>query len=444
MRHRFARLGLGLLLTVTGAFGMFVSEATAQDRARAEVVRLDLDGVVQPLSAAYIADGIKRASDADADAVLLRIDTPGGLDGSMRKIVGALLDAPVPVICWVGPGGARAASAGTFILLACNVATMAPGTNVGAAHPVGLRGEVLADKITNDAAAFIRAIAQDRGRDAAWAERAVRESVSVSATEARRIGVIDAVTDDAAAALRFADGREVTVGSRELTLDVWPADIDEESIAFGRGLLGSLIDPNLAYLLFIIGLAGLIFEVLHPGLSIPGVFGLLSLLLAMVMFEMLPVNLAGVLMLLAGVVFLVVELHVPGFGLPGIAGVVSLVLGGLLLFDAGTLVRVSRPLLAGTVIGMALFILLVLGKVVRARRLPPHVPPTLVGAEGVATSDLDPGGTVRVRSEEWTAQSTQPIKAGTRVLVIDEKGLTLRVDALDGAGGLDGSLERRL
>ena len=442
MRHRFVRLVLGLLLLLTGGFFASAPADGAQQDGRAEIVQLHLDGVVQPLSANYLVDGIDRAEREGADAVLLRIDTPGGLDGSMRKITGALLDARVPVVCWVGPDGARAASAGTFILLACNIATMAPATNVGAAHPVGLRGEVLAEKITNDAAAFIRSVADERGRDAEWAERAVRDSVSVSAREARRLGVIDAVVDDPSDALRFADGRTIEVDGREVELDTWPADVSDEPIAFGRGLLGSLIDPNLAFVLFLIGLAGLIFEVLHPGFGVPGIVGLLCMVLSLVMFETLPVNLAGVLLLLGGVVFLVVELHVPGFGAFGVAGIISLALGGLLLFDAGTLVRVSRPLLVGTVVGMALFVLLIVGKVVRARRLPPHVPPTLVGAEGVATSDLDPVGTVRVRSEEWTAESSgTPIKAGARVLIIDEKGLTLRVDELDGAGGF---IERRI
>jgi membrane-bound serine protease (ClpP class) len=430
------RLGVAGALIFLGALS---SVSSAQAAPRAEVVELELDQVVQPLSASYVVEGIHRAERDHAAAVLLRIDTPGGLDSSMRKIVGALLGSRVPVVCWVGPSGARAASAGTFILLACNVATMAPGTNVGAAHPVGLRGEVLSDKITNDAVAFIRSIAETRDRNADWAEQAVRRSVAVSAQEARKLDVIDGVALSEADALRFADGERTRTASGKVMIDSWPADVDRRPIAFGRGLFGSLVDPNLAFLLFLIGIAGLIMEALHPGLSVPGVVGALSLIFSLVMFEMLPVNIAGVILLVAGIAFLVVELHVPGFGVPGIAGTAALVLGGLLLFDAGALVRVSRPMLIGAVIGIAAFVLLVIGKVVRARRMPPPIPLTVVGEIGVVTTDLDPVGTVRVRSEDWTAESPAGvIPAGTRIRVVEENGLKLRVDRYVEEGAWEG------
>jgi membrane-bound serine protease (ClpP class) len=291
---------------------------------------------------------------------------------------------------------------------------------------------VLSEKVTNDAVAFITSIAEERDRNVRWAQSAVRRSASVSAREAVRLDVIDGVAATASGALRFADGRESRVSGEGTELDTWPASVSRESISLGRGLLGSLIDPNLAYLLFVLGIVGLVIEIFTPGLGVPGAGGLLSLVLSLVMLEMLPVNLAGVLLVLAGVVLLIVELHVPGFGLPGIAGFISLVLGGLLLFDAGALVRVSRPLLLGTAIGMALFVLIVLGKVVRARRLPPVVPTTLVGTQGLARTDLDPVGTVRVGTEDWTAKAMrQPIKAGAPVRVVDEEGLTLHVDAID-------------
>jgi membrane-bound serine protease (ClpP class) len=417
------RRAAAIVLLAFGALGT-AHAASAAPR----VVRLDLDGAVQPLSAAYVADGIHAAESQHASAVLLRIDTPGGFDGSMRRIVGAVLNARVPVVCWVGPDGARAASAGTFILLACPVATMAPGTNVGAAHPVGLQGEVLSDKITNDAAAFIRSIAQERGRDAGWAEQAVRDSVSVSAPDAVKLGVIDFVATSPAEALAGADGRSVRIGQRNVTLDVSPADVRREAQPFGRALVGTLVDPNLAFLLFLLGIAGIVFEVLHPGLSVPGVLGLLSIVLALVMFEMLPVNLGGVVLILAGVVFLVIELHVPGFGLPGAAGIASLVIGGMLLYNPHTFVRVSRPLIVGAVIGKALFWLVVVRGALRARRMAPPVKRTLVGEQGVTTTDLAPTGTVRVRSELWTAEAaTDVIPAGRRVIVVEEEGLRLRV-----------------
>jgi len=331
--RRCERLGVAGALVVAGLFG-FASSALA--KSPHQVVRLDLEGAVQPLSASYVTGGIRDAGRRHADAVLLRIDTPGGLDSSMRKMVGAILTSKVPVVCWVGPSGARAASAGTFILLACNRATMAEGTNVGAAHPVGVQGRVLDHKVTNDAATFIRSIAQKRGRNAAWAERAVRESVAISAREAKRLHVIDAVSSTPSAALHDA------------VLENWT--VVKEPIPFGRGLVGTLVDPNLAFLLFIIGLGGILFEILHPGLSVPGVVGLFALVFALVMFEMLPVTIAGIVLLVAGVAFLLIEVHHPGVHLPAIAGVISLVLGGLLLYDAGALVRVSRPFLGLVVV----------------------------------------------------------------------------------------------
>lgn len=415
-------------LVVCGALSVGAS-ALAKDH---PVVELDLAQAVQPLSASYLTGGIHQAERDGARAVLIRIDTPGGLISSTRNIVGAILGAKVPVVCWVGPSGARAASAGTFILLACHVAVMAPGTNVGAAHPVGIQGQVMSEKVTNDAAAFIRSIAEERGRNAVWAEKAVRDSVSVSAEEALRLHVVDGVADSPEGALRFANERTVTVQGHSVTLATSPATIQKHSIPFGRGLLGSLIDPNLAFLFFLLGLGGIVFEVLHPGISVPGILGLLFLVLALVMFEMLPVTLAGLILLVAGVAFLFAELHVPGHGISALAGVVALVVGGLLLFDAGSLVRVSRPLIIGVAIAKALFILLVVPKVMRARRMPPPVQHVVVGLEGVAKSDIDPIGMVHVRSEEWTATTDgKKIGAGEKVRVVAQEGLKLRVEPIE-------------
>jgi membrane-bound serine protease (ClpP class) len=428
VQYRCVRLSLIGALLLVGALAM-AAPTLGKTVKPADVVRLDLDQAVQPLSASYVVDGIHRAEREDASGVLLRIDTPGGLGTSMRRMTGAILASSVPVVCWVGPQGARAASAGTFILLACHYAAMAPGTNVGAAHPVGVQGQILSRKVTNDAAAFIRSIAEERERNADWAEKTVRESVSASAREALKLGVIDAIATTPSDALRKADGHAANVDGIVKRLDTWPARVTQRSMAPGLGLLGSLIDPSLAFLLFVLGLVGIWFELLHPGLSAPGILGVLSLILALVMFEMLPVTLAGIVLLVAGVVFLIAELHIPGHGVSGVAGVVSLVIGGLFLYDAGSLVRVSRPLLVGTVIAVALFVLIVVRNVVRARKMAPPLPKTLLGADGVATSDLDPMGTVRVRSEEWTAESSgSTIEAGERVRVVGEEGLKLKVD----------------
>jgi membrane-bound serine protease (ClpP class) len=407
--RKSVRLIVAGAVVFTGIFGL-VAHASAKST---EVVRLDLVGAVEPLSASYIANGIHDAESRGAAGVLLRIDTPGGLDSSMRKIVGAILTSKVPVTCWVGPSGARAASAGTFILLACDTATMADGTNVGAAHPVGVQGQVMDHKVTNDAAAFIRSIAQKRHRNVSWADAAVERSVSLSAADAKRLNVIDDVVPSASAALRVAG------------LDHWT--VHRDAIAFGRGLLGTLIDPNIAFLLFLVGIAGIVFEVFHPGLSIPAIVGLFALVLALVSFELLPVTIAGIVLLVAGVGFLIVEAHHPGLHLPGIAGVVGLVLGGLFLYDAGSLVRVSRPFLFAVVALDAAFLVLVMRASLKARRMPPPVT-SVVGAEGIVTSDLDPVGTVRVKSEQWTAESAEgKIEAGTKIHVVEHEGLRLKV-----------------
>jgi membrane-bound serine protease (ClpP class) len=404
-------------LVVIGTLGT-VTRAEAKT---ATVVQVDLDQAVQPLSASYVVDGIKLAQRQNASAVLLRIDTPGGLDSSMRQIISAILASKVPVVCWTGPQGARAASAGTFIMYACRYAVMAPGTNIGAAHPVGVRGAILSTKVTNDAAAFIRSLAQERGRNAGWAEKAVRQSVAVSADEALRLNVIDAIADSPRAALAKAGDH--------LKLALADAHITKDPIALGPGFIGALIDPNLAFVLFLVGLVGLVFEFLHPGLSIPGLVGLLALVLSLVMFDLLPVRLAGLILLLGGVAFLVAELHI-GHGIAAAAGVVALLAGGLLLFDAGTLVRVSFPLLIGVVIAKTTFVLVVFRAVMKARRLPKPVH-TLVGVEGVAKTDLNPTGLVRVNKEDWTAESDgRTIEAGSKVRVRAEQGLKLKVDKL--------------
>lgn len=419
VRSKAVRLGVAVALVLGGLLG-FGARAVATSRT---VLRIDLNQAVQPFSANYVVDGIHRAEYERDAGVLLRIDTPGGLDTSMRKIISAVLASRVPVVCWTGPEGARAASAGTFIMLACPYTTMAPGTNIGAAHPVGVSGAIESAKVTNDAAAFIRSLAQAHGRNGSWAEKAVRQSVAVSADDALRLHVIDSIATSPMAALREAGGHLHTA--------LWPAHISKDPIALGPGLIGSLVDPNLAFVLFLLGLGGLVFELIHPGLSLPGLGGLLALVLSLVMFDLLPVRLAGLLLLLGGVAFLVAELHI-GHGIAAAAGVVTLLAGGLLLFDAGTLVRVSIPLLIAVVIVDTAFVLFVLRAVLKARRLPKPAP-TLVGVEGVAKTDLNPVGLVRVNKEDWTAESDgRTIKAGSRVRVRAEQGLKLKVDRVKG------------
>src|SRR6266508_4607143 len=335
------------------------------------VTALDLDGAVDPFVAGYLADGIAAAGERGDDAVLLRIDTPGGLDSAMRAIVKAILAARVPVLCWTGPSGARAASAGTFVILACPVNAMAPETNIGAAHPVGVSGAISEEKVTNDAAAFARSLAERTGRNADWAERAVRQSVSLSAEAAVDQDVADMLAASATELLEKADGRKVTTAAGPVTVRT-------------AGAVG-----------------------------------------------ILPVRLGGVALLAVSVVLFGVELKHPGVGLPLAGGLACLVVGGLLLFDPRvTGVRVSPWLLAVVAALLAGFFLLVVRAVVDARRLPaPAGMDALVGAVGVALGPLEPRGEVRVAHERWSAEAARgTIPAGTAVRVVGREGLKLIVE----------------
>ncbi len=389
-----------------------------------EVVGISLDGVVDPLAARYVERNIRAARDRGAAGVLVRIDTPGGLDSSMRTIIRSIHQAGIPVICWVGPSGARAASAGAIVMLGCPFSSMAPGTNIGAAHPVGLTGEVLAEKITNDAAAYARSLAQERGRDPEIAERMVRESLSLSAGDAQTRGIIDAIASDEAAALDAA-----ALGGPGATLTITRAHM-----SFVEGLLHDAVDPNLAFILLIVGLLGLVSEVLHPGITVGGIFGGLSLLAALLILGMLPVNLAGVLLILAGLGLMVAEVYLPG-GIAGAAGLTALVLGGLFLFDASIPgAQVSKGLLIAIALATMAFFLTVVRALMRARTHPPEsaTMQNLIGIDGVVERTLDPAGIVRARNESWSARAAgDPIVSGARVRVTGVDGLTLEVERIE-------------
>lgn len=399
------------------------------------VYEISQSGTVDPLTARLVERGIRRAEEAGAGAVLLRIDTPGGLDSSMRRIVQAVLSSKVPVVCWVGPPGARAASAGAFILVGCPVAAMAPGTNVGAAHPVGFSGEVLGEKITNDAAAYIRSLAERWGRNADWAEKAVRDSVSISAQEALRIKVIDLIAPSRAELFASLFGRVVKTGggASESLIALREPRFESVPMTAGEAILHTVVDPNLAFLFFVFGIAGIVFEVLHPGISIPGVLGIIMLISSFVILGLLPVNIGGLLLIAAAIGFFVIDTQVPGHGLPTAAGIVSLVLGGLFLFDASVPnARVSRPLIVGVSLASASMFLFVVRAVVTARRAPATSgAESIAGHEGVVLQAVAPDGVVRVRSEDWTAVTDgDPIPEGTKVRVTEMRGLTAVVEPL--------------
>lgn len=349
----------------------------------------------------------------------------------MRTIVKAILAARIPVLCWTGPSGARAASAGTFVMLACPVNAMAPGTNIGAAHPVGVAGAIEEGKVTNDAAAFARSLAERTGRNADWAEQAVRQSVSLSAEDAVDQHVADMLAASTTEFLQKADGRKVTTAAGPVTVHTAGAAVENQKPGAAVALMHGLIDPNLAFIFFYVGLILIIIEVLHPGVSVPGILGALLLVTSVVAFGILPVRLGGVALLVVSVVLFGIELKHPGVGLPLAGGLICLLVGGLLLFDPKvTGVGVSPWLLVLVAALLAAFFLLVVRAVVQARRLPaPAGVDALVGAMGVTLSPLEPRGEVRVAHERWSAEAARgAIPAGTAVRVVARKGLHLIVE----------------
>jgi membrane-bound serine protease (ClpP class) len=420
---------------VIGAFAIVGSVPLAARAQAAEpvVLEYELTGVVDPFVADHVRGLVADANERDVAAVLLEIDTPGGLSSSMREITEAILNSKVPVIGYVYPEGARAASAGTFILLSCPVAAMAPGTNVGAAHPVGLAGAVESEKATNDAAASIVAIANRYDRNADWAEKAVRESVSASAEEALRLNVIDLIAPDVPTLLAEVDGTTVTVaGGEQVTLHTAGTTLESSRMSVFASIFHAFLDPNIAFVFFWGGLALLVLELFVPG-GVAGTLGALMLLTSLVALGMLPVQLIGVALLIASVVFFVLELLHPGVGAPTVAGVVTLVLGGLFLFDRSGDVSVSP----WVIVPLAAFAILFFGYVVqqamktrRMRRV--ERSERLVGSEGVVTTDVAPVGVVRVASEDWTAESVAGnLPAGGRVRVVAMRGLRLEVEPLE-------------
>ncbi|MCA1832444.1 MAG: nodulation protein NfeD [Actinomycetota bacterium] len=413
--------------------------ARAQTPTRRPVVyEVAQTGTVDPLSAHHTQRGLRIADAADAAAVLVRIDTPGGLDSSMREIIKSVLASPVPVVCWVGPPGARAASAGAFILTGCPVAAMAPGTNVGAAHPVGFSGEVMAEKITNDAAAYIRSLAERWGRNPDWAEKAVRDSVSVSAQEALKLHAIDVIAPTRASLFASLEGRSIRTAAGDVTVHLAGASVVVVRPTIGESLLHGLVDPNIAFLFFVFGIAGIVFEVLHPGINIPGVIGIVLLITSFVILGMLPVNIGGLILIAAAIVFFIIDLKVAGHGVPTAAGIISLVFGGLFLFDAAIPnARVSRALIVGVALAIAGFFSFALRAALRARHEPVTAgPERLVGTEGVVERDLDPAGLVRAGGESWSATSARgSIVAGSAVRVTAVRGVSLEVELLGGDAG---------
>ncbi|MBX3187086.1 MAG: nodulation protein NfeD [Labilithrix sp.] len=388
---------------------------------------LTIGGAIDPVAVRYVERELQRARVENADVVVIQLDTPGGLETSMRAMTQALLGSRVPVAVFVAPPGARAASAGTFIVLAADVAAMAPGTEIGAAHPVNVGGRdgVLETKAVNDAAALARALAQAHHRNADWAERAVRDSASLTAEEALRARVIDRIAIDVPDLLDKVDG--FTVATTGTTLRTAGAVVEARPMLATERLLSVLANPNVAYLLFLLGLLGLSAELYHPGAIVPGLLGGISLVLALVAFGNLPISWAALLLIVGAIALFIAELHT-GTGALAAGAIVALVTGSLLLYGppgAG----VSAWLIALMTLLSSLLFLVVIRAAMRARRLAVRTGVrALIGQPGVAVTELAPAGTVRVDSEVWTAEAVgDVIHIGERVEVVGAAGVTLRV-----------------
>jgi membrane-bound serine protease (ClpP class) len=427
-----------LLGAVVALLGPQQEPAGAQ--ARPVVYRARVDGVINPFSARYLERAIRETERAGAAALVLELDTPGGLDSAMRDMIQAELNSHAPVIVYVAPSGARAASAGMFVTLAAHLAAMAPGTAIGAAHPVSLsgggEGEVMEAKVTEDAAAMARAIATHRERNVSWAEAAVRESVSITAEEAKEKGVIEIIAGDLGDLLAQADGRVVTTPAGETTLRLKEADVQDIPMGFVEQLLHLIADPNIAYILLTIGTLGLIVELYNPGALFPGVTGAICLLLGFAALGTLPVGWAGIGLLVLAVALLLAELHAPGFGVFGIGALMAFLIGSLLLFvpltppsPAAPVVRVSPWLVFGMTALFAAVILLVGQRVWAAQRLLIQTgSEALIGVAGEVVASLKPAGTVRVRGEVWSARSKEgTIAGGERVKIDHVDGVVLVV-----------------
>ena len=406
-----------------------VSIAFCENPDPGSVFIIQLEGTINPATADFVARGLEKAKDRGAALAVIQMDTPGGLASSMRTMVKAILNSPIPVVVYVGPRGAGAASAGVMITVAGHVAAMARGTNIGAAHPVGAGGKdiggTMSKKVVNDMASYARGIAEQKGKNGQWVEKAIRESVSITAEEAHEKKVVDLVVDDLDDLLKSLDGRVVELASGKTTLKTAGLKKIHYEPNLRDKILKIISDPNIAYILMMIGLAGLYFELSHPGAIFPGVIGAISLILAFFSFQTLPVNYAGVVLIFLAIIFFIAEVKVASYGILSIGGLIALTLGSLMLFEN---MRVSLTLMLPTIVLVGGFFVIVAGVAFRAlRKKPTGGQDGLMGETGVVKELIDPEGRVFVHGETWRAFSKERIEPGDTIQVSGIKGLLLNV-----------------
>ena len=440
MRRPMSRrmiLAAAVLALLPVLFNVSGGAASASEKAPVFDV-ITVSAAITPPAAEYIIQSIDEAAKSGAEGLIIRLDTPGGLDLAMRDIAKEILNAAVPVIVYVAPSGARAASAGVIITVAAHIAAMAPGTNIGAAHPVslgigGAMDKTMSQKVVNDAVAYVRGIAKKRNRNEEWVEKAVRKSESITAEEALRLKVIDFVTTDLNQLLSQVDGREISLVAGKKVLRTKGAVFNDKKMGTRQKILSAVSDPNIAYILLLIGLAGLYFEFSTPGVILPGVIGGISLILAFFAMQTLPVNYAGVALIIFSIILFIAEIKVISHGILTIGGIISLIIGSLMLFETpDPALRVSWSVLIPAVAVTSLFFITVIAIAVKAQlRKPQGGQEGMAGEEGEAVTDVFEEGKVLIHGEYWSAVSDVPVAKGSKVRVIRAEHLKVRIEPIE-------------
>jgi membrane-bound serine protease (ClpP class) len=423
---------LSLILLV-----LFLISHAFSDEPKKEVMVITVNGVINPVSAEYIGKNIRKANEKKVEALIIELDTPGGLDTSMRNIVKDIIGSEVPVVVYVSPSGSRAASAGVFITLAAHIAAMAPGTNIGAAHPVGLgekMDKTMAEKATNDAAAYIKSLADRNNRNAKWAEDAVRKSISATEEEALKMRVIDIVSKDLNTLLTDINGRKVKTIMGEKVLMTAGASIIREEMGLRHKILNLISDPNIAYILMLLGFYGLFFELTNPGALFPGVIGGICLILAFYAFQTLPVNYAGLLLIILAIILFALEVKIVSHGVLTIGGIIAMIIGSLMLFESpAPFMKLSLYIILPATFITTLFFTVTLGLAFKAyKRKPVTGAEGLIGHKGIADTDITKDeGMVLLHGERWSAYADEPLPKGEKIIVEGISGLKVKVKKVD-------------